>query len=101
MGKATDIFPKLKTIKISKPHTRTALDVILERINQFSNAQEVHLEYRVFNDTLSDIRRLVPHTVYEYTRIGKRENTTNLRDVIFLDYHRVGDHSTLKVKKYN
>ena len=61
----------------------------------------MHLEYRVFNETLADIKRTIPHNVYEYTRIGKKENTTGLKDVIFLDYHRVGEHSTLKVKKYN
>ena len=55
MGKATEIFPKMKTLKINKLHTLTSLDIILDRIQQCVNAQEVHLEYRIFNETLANI----------------------------------------------
>ena len=100
LGQATSKFERMRVVEIDKTHTWTSLDLILDRITQFSNAIDVTLKYRVFHDTLANIKVVVPYDVYELERV-KRKNHNYKQGVIFIEYRRANTVATLKVKKYS
>ncbi len=66
-----------------------SIDSILERLETFSNAKNLHLKCRVFNETLTNIKAFIAHDLYEYKRIPKKEHTyKGSYEIVMIDYQR-------------
>ncbi len=88
LGKSSESFPNLRTVYIDKSGTLTSLEVILERINQFSHLDSYYFKFKVYEASMRDIKNEIPHDVFikEYKRTPKKADSIR-PNTIFIEYY--------------
>ena len=92
------MFANIKSVDIDKRGTWTALDVIQDRVVQFSNADRVKLQYKVYEESIIGIRRGIPHNEYRYEKA--KHNRTQRVGLLNVEYNKEDGNTILIVKKF-
>eukprot|EP00347_Sterkiella_histriomuscorum_P007558 403348458 len=89
-------FPNLKKVHFVKTATQTNLYTFLEKIEQFSNVENLYLHFKMCDAPLRKIKSMIEYDDYHYDKfmIGRKNPQ------FFLIYKRKGELVHVRVKKY-
>ena len=72
LGRPENKFEKLRYVKINKKATWTTLDLVMDRIEQFENADKIILQFKVYDESLHAIKNTIPHHEYKYEKVKRK-----------------------------